>query len=193
MGRLARAIDNVLAEWAQRAERSTPPSVTPSGSTSTPALQPPFAPHSEPSTLRSPSDDASAATTDEADDTELSPGAMEESDPKGGLRFCARSLCRRLTFRILLAFDRGGSFPARMEALRMHEDHQVNLLAVSSLPASRLLEIMRGRRSQEDAFKHGAERWGFNALDGRATAPCDPDTIVPNPARRRLDRALRLE
>jgi len=149
--------------------------------------------------------------------------------------------------RILLAFDRGGSFPAQMEALRdegfefvtyerrpyallspsafearvtlddetyaVHdtrknlgggrgrlrriavrtpEDRQVNLLAASSLPATRLLEIMRGRWSQENAFKHGAERWGINELDGRATAPYDPATIVPNPARRRLDRALRL-
>ena len=149
--------------------------------------------------------------------------------------------------RIVLAFDRGGSFPAQMEALRdegfefvtyerrpyallspsafegrvtlddetyaVHDtrknlgggrgrvrriavrtpdDRQVNLLAVSSLPAARLLEIMRGRWSQENAFKHGAERWGINELDGRATAPYDPATIVPNPARRRLDRALRL-
>ena len=429
------AIGNVHAAWVLRAERSTPTSSAPSESISTPALQLPFASHSEPSTLTSSSDDASAATTDEVDDAEPSPGAMEESDTKGdplpltepvsaahvqhagswlllaivsaeGLHAEAAALrgervradalrlaldalivalgigertvegARRLatptapallrakrapsatwirralgrfardaastwlhlkmagrwireaaqgeesaavfyvdnhlrhytgqqelrmgwrmqdkravpgasdfyvhdedgrpvlrlhspdnpsltevlstaaTFlraalgakqRILLAFDRGGSFPAQMEALRdegfefvtyerrpyvllapsafeqrvtlgdetfaVHdtrknlgggrgrvrrvavrtpEDHQVNLLAVSSLPAVRLLEIMRGRWTQENAFKHGAERWGINALDGRATVPYDPDAIVPNPARRRLDRALRL-
>lgn len=151
------------------------------------------------------------------------------------------------TQKILLAFDRGGSFPVQMEALRDEgfefvtyerrpytllaagafdhevtldeetfayadtrknlgggrgrvrrvavrtpEDHQVNLLAVSSLPAARLLAIMRGRWTQENAFKHGASRWGINQLDGRATAPYDPETVVPNPARRRLDRALRI-
>ena len=429
------AIGNVHAAWVRRAERSTPPRSTPSQSSAMPALQLPFAPHSEPSTLTSPSIDASAATSDEADDAESSSDAMEESDAKGdplplaepvsashiqhagswlllaivsaeGLHAEAAALrgervradalrlaldalivalgigehtvegARRLATptapvllrstrapsatwirralgrfardaastwlhlkmagrwireaaqgeesaavfyvdnhlrhytgqqelrmgwrmqdkravpgasdfyvhdedgrpvlrlhspdnpsltevlstaakflraalgekqRILLAFDRGGSFPAQMEALRdegfefvtyerrpyallapsafeqrvtlgdetfaVHdtrknlgggrgrvrrvavrtpEDHQVNLLAVSSLPAVRLLEIMRGRWAQENAFKHGAERWGINALDGRATAPYDPDTIVPNPARRRLDRALRL-
>ena len=31
-----------------------------------------------------------------------------------------------------------------------------------------------------------------NQLDGRTTEPYDPDTIVPNPAHRRLDHALRI-
>lgn len=151
------------------------------------------------------------------------------------------------TQRILLAFDRGGSFPVQMESLRdegfefvtyerrpyallskgafdetvrvgeetfeVHdtrknlgkgrgrvrrlavrtpEDRQINLLAISSLPAARLIEIMRGRWTQENAFKHGVERWGINQLDGRTTVPYDLDTIVPNPARRRLDHALRI-
>lgn len=151
------------------------------------------------------------------------------------------------TQRILVAFDRGGAFPAQMEALRDEgfefvtyerrpytllaasafdgavtlgdetftytdtrknlgggrgrvrrvavrtpEAQQVNLLAVSSVPAEQLLAIMRGRWTQENAFKHGAARWGLNQLDGRTTVPYDPATVVPNPARRRLDRALRL-
>ena len=36
------------------------------------------------------------------------------------------------------------------------------------------------------------ERWGINQLDARYTSPYAPETIVPNPARRRLDHALRL-
>ncbi len=39
---------------------------------------------------------------------------------------------------------------------------------------------------------HGNERWGINQLDGRKTQAYPPQTIVPNPARRRLDRAMTL-
>lgn len=68
---------------------------------------------------------------------------------------------------------------------------QVNLLASSTLPAERLIEIMRGRWRQENAFKHGNERWGINHLDARKVTPVAADDIVPNPARRRLDVARR--
>jgi hypothetical protein len=80
----------------------------------------------------------------------------------------------------------------RRIALRMPDGHQVNLLAVSQQPAWRLVEIMSGRWVQENGFKHGNERWGINHLDGRKVEPYPPQTIIPNPARRRLDRALRL-
>ena len=79
----------------------------------------------------------------------------------------------------------------RRIAVREADGRQVNLLAVSMLPATRLIAIMRGRWRQENGFKHGVERWGINQLDRRKTVPYPPDTIVPNPARRRLDRALR--
>jgi hypothetical protein len=80
----------------------------------------------------------------------------------------------------------------RRIAIRETDGHQVNLLAISTLPAERLIEIMRGRWRQENAFKHGVQRWGINQLDRRRTVAYPPDTVVPNPARRRLDRALRL-
>jgi hypothetical protein len=80
----------------------------------------------------------------------------------------------------------------RRISLRTEDERQVNLLAVSTLPAARLAEIVRGRWVQENAFKHGAARWGINQLDSRKTEPYDPATLVPNPARRRLDRALRI-
>lgn len=51
---------------------------------------------------------------------------------------------------------------------------------------------MIGRWQQENGFKHGNERWGINNLDGRSVTDYAPDTVIPNPARRRLDHALRI-
>ncbi len=85
----------------------------------------------------------------------------------------------------------GGRGRVRRISVRTEDGRQINLLAVSTLPAARLIEIMRGRWLQENGFKHGVERWGINQLDERKTVAVDPDEIIPNPARRRLDRALR--
>lgn len=92
-------------------------------------------------------------------------------------------------FRVPLGRGRGD---VRRIAIRTPEERQVNLLAIGPTPAERLIEIQRGRWKQENAFKHGVERWRINHLDGRRTEAYAPDTIVPNPARRRLDHALRL-
>ena len=80
----------------------------------------------------------------------------------------------------------------RRICVRTPEGRQLNLLAVTEEPAWRLLEIMLGRWVQENGFKHGNERWGINQLDGRKVEPYAPETVIPNPARRRLDNALRL-
>ena len=80
----------------------------------------------------------------------------------------------------------------RRIALLMADGRQVNLLAISTEPVARLVEVMLGRWIQENAFKHGIERWGINQLDGRKHEPYPPETVVPNPARRRLDHAMRL-
>lgn len=94
----------------------------------------------------------------------------------------------------------GGRGRVRRIALRMENGSQVNLVACSRESAERLVGVMigddeqrRGRWVQENAFKHGAQRWGVNHLDGRRVTSYDPSTIVPNPARCRLDRAVRLE
>ena len=79
----------------------------------------------------------------------------------------------------------------RRIAVLAEDGRQVNILASSTLPAERLIEIMRGRWRQENAFKHGKERWGINHLDARKVEPVPPDDIMPNPARRRLDLARR--
>jgi hypothetical protein len=148
---------------------------------------------------------------------------------------------------ILFAFDRGGSFPEQLAALRdadfdfvtyerkpyaelpatqftpttihgeevgLHESRlrylgqgrgrvrrivvrvedgrQVSFLAVSKLEARQLVEILWNRWRQENGFKHGNERWGINRLDGRHVQPYPPGTIIPNPTRRRIERALRI-
>ena len=80
----------------------------------------------------------------------------------------------------------------RRLAIRTEDGRQVNFLAHSALPAAQLVAILWNRWRQENAFKHGVERWGINQLDGRSVEPYPPGTIIPNPARRRLDRALRL-
>jgi len=75
------------------------------------------------------------------------------------------------------------------------EGNQVNLLAISREPAERLVTIMMldgGRWVQENGFKHANERWGINHLDGRRIEGYPPESIIPNPARRRLERALRM-
>jgi transposase-like protein len=80
----------------------------------------------------------------------------------------------------------------RRIAVRDPAGRQINLVAISAEPAPRLIAVMHGRWTQENAFKHAVERWGQNQLDARTVAPYSPDTVIPNPARRRLDHALRL-
>ncbi len=92
-------------------------------------------------------------------------------------------------FRVALGRGRGD---VRRIALRTEAERQVNLLAISSCSAERLIGVCLGRWVQENGLKHGVERWGTNQLDGRRTAPYAPDTVIPNPARRRLIHALRL-
>jgi hypothetical protein len=76
--------------------------------------------------------------------------------------------------------------------VRTEDGRQVNFLANSTLSAECLVEILWRRWRQENAFKHSVERWGLNQLDGRSVEAYPPGTIIPNPARRRLERALRI-
>jgi hypothetical protein len=78
----------------------------------------------------------------------------------------------------------------RRIVVRTEEGRQVSVLAMSKLPAERLVEILWSRWRQENGFKHGNERWGINHLDGRRVESYPPGTIIPNPERRRLERAL---
>jgi hypothetical protein len=89
----------------------------------------------------------------------------------------------------------------RRIVMRSPEGSQINVLAVSALPAERLVGFLLGRQGkddpsgrwqQENAFRHGVERWGQNQLDGRRVKPVPAGTIIPNPRRRRIERALTL-
>jgi hypothetical protein len=87
----------------------------------------------------------------------------------------------------------------RRISLRTADGNQINVLAASSLSANELVGILLGREAkddpsgrwlQENGFKHGVERWGTNQLDGRKVELVPPGTIIPNPRRRRIERAL---
>ena len=81
----------------------------------------------------------------------------------------------------------------RRIALLTEEGQQVNLLAVSDLPAEALIRGQLARWGcQENQLKYEVERWGINHLDGRRVEEYPPDALVPNPARRRIDRLLKL-
>jgi len=86
----------------------------------------------------------------------------------------------------------GGKGRVRRIALRGADGRQVNLRAVGTLPVPELYAILRGRWVQENGFHHEVRRWGINQLDGRSLESYDPDAVIPNPARRRLDRNIRL-
>jgi Helix-turn-helix domain len=87
---------------------------------------------------------------------------------------------------------KAGRGRVRRVAVLDNDGRQINVLAISEAPAQWLIGVMRGRWQQENGFKHGGERWGQNQLDARTVHPCDPAAIIPNPARRRLDRDLKL-
>jgi hypothetical protein len=89
----------------------------------------------------------------------------------------------------------------RRISLRTLDGNQINVLASSSLPTRELVGILSGHEAkddpsgrwlQENSLKHSVERWGINQLDGRRVESYPPETIIPNPARRKLDRALRI-
>ena len=70
---------------------------------------------------------------------------------------------------------------------------QLSVLAVSGASAKLLVTVLLRRwPRQENQFKHQVERWGINQLDGRRVEDYPADEIIPNPARRRLDRQLRI-
>ena len=87
---------------------------------------------------------------------------------------------------------RHGRGRVRRIALLTPDGAQVNVLAISDAPAPELVLALLGRWGlQENQFKHEKERWGINQLDGRRVDPYPEDAVIPNPARRRLDRELR--
>lgn len=87
---------------------------------------------------------------------------------------------------------RKGRGRVRRISVLFEQGQQVNLLAISAQPAEWLLRVMVGRWRQENSFKYSGERWGQDQLDGRTVEPYPHTALIPNPARRRLDNALRV-
>lgn len=88
---------------------------------------------------------------------------------------------------------RGGRGRVRRICARMADEHQVNVIAISKDEPEAVLSLLFRRWArQENQFKHEVERWGINQLDGRGVEPYPPGTVIPNPARRRLDRAIEI-
>ena len=80
----------------------------------------------------------------------------------------------------------------RRISMLTEDGNQVNVLAISEEPAWRLVEVITGRWVQENGFKHGKERWGINQLDRRKRLEFPEGTVIPNPARRRLEFSIRI-
>jgi hypothetical protein len=107
------------------------------------------------------------------------------SDPRRPTRICYTEAPQKNL--------RAGRGRVRRIALLTEDGRQVNLLAVSEAPAETLIRAHLARWGlQENQLKRQVERWGINHLDGRRVEEYPPDAIVPNPARRRLERVLKL-
>jgi hypothetical protein len=88
---------------------------------------------------------------------------------------------------------RGGRGRVRRICARMADEHQVNVIAISKDEPEAVLSLLFRRWArQENQFKHEVQRWGINQLDGRGVEPYPFGTVIPNPARRRLDRAIEI-
>ena len=94
----------------------------------------------------------------------------------------------------VVVLDRGtylgqGRGRIRRLSLLLPDDAQINLLTSSQEDAVWLAQTLFSRWSQENAFKYGKERWGFDQLDGRQVDAYPGETIIPNPYRRNLERS----
>lgn len=94
----------------------------------------------------------------------------------------------------VVVLDRGtylgeGRGRIRRLSLLLPDNAQINLLTSSQEDAAWLAQTLFSRWSQENAFKYGKERWGFDQLDGRRVDVYPGETIIPNPYRCNLERS----
>jgi hypothetical protein len=96
------------------------------------------------------------------------------------------------TFHVLESRTNRGDGRGRIGRLNLltSEKDVVSVVAHSKQEPARLLRVMLGRWKQQNGLRHGVLRWGLNPPDGRRVEPYDPNTIIANPDRRRLDREL---
>jgi len=100
---------------------------------------------------------------------------------------------RRVRFR--LAEDDvtiGRSGPWRRIVLRTKDGHQTPIITNlgPETGAARIACLMFARWRQENLFKYMGDHHGLDTLASYASAPADPDTQIPNPQRKQLDRQI---
>jgi len=85
-----------------------------------------------------------------------------------------------------------GAQRGRIRRIRilMPDDVQMNVVASSRQCAKWLCQTLFTRWRQENGLRHGVERWGINQLDGRQVEDVPAGTLVANPRRATLDKAL---
>lgn len=100
---------------------------------------------------------------------------------------------RRVRFR--LAEDDvtiGRSGPWRRIVLRTKDGHQTPIITNlgPEIGAARIACLMFARWRQENLFKYMGDHHGLDTLASYAYTPADPDTQIPNPQRKHLDRQI---
>jgi transposase len=97
--------------------------------------------------------------------------------------------------RFFLAEDEvkvAGTGPWRRIVVRTKDGHQTPILTTlaSDISAARVACLMFARWRQENLFKYMGEHHGLDRLVSYAAEPADPDSLIPNPERKRLDRRI---
>ena len=97
--------------------------------------------------------------------------------------------------RFMLAEDEirvGGTGPWRRIVMRTRDGHQTPILTNvgAQTGAVRIACLMFARWRQENLFKYMGQHHGLDNLVSYAAAAADPETTIPNPERKRLDRQI---
>jgi len=97
--------------------------------------------------------------------------------------------------RFMIAEDEvkvGRSGPWRRVVVRVNDVHQTPILTSlgPEVSAARIACLMFARWRQENLFKYMGAHHGLDDIVSYAAGPADPDAMVPNPARKKLDRRI---
>ena len=87
----------------------------------------------------------------------------------------------------------GQTGPWRRVVVRTPDGHQTPILTnleAGKVGPARLACLVFARWRQENLFKYMGEHHGLDRLVSYTSGPADPDTLVPNPERKRLDRDI---
>ena len=86
----------------------------------------------------------------------------------------------------------GRTGPWRRVVVRTKDGHQTPILTSlgPEVSAARIACLMFARWRQENLFKYMGEHHGLDQLVSYGADPADPDQLIPNPQRKRLDRQI---